>query len=184
MTSIGVNIAILKTNEILLIKREDFEVWCLPGGGLDPGESFALAAIRETQEETGLKVELDNLVGIYSRTSNGKLYDHIVVFAAHPIGGSLQPQVGEALDVRFFNQNELPTDIVTWHRRRILDAFSECSGLAWRQNYPLGFDPPLSREDLYELRDRSLMSRFEFFHKHINVGGDDFLEVGNNAFKE
>ena len=99
MTSIGVNIAILKANEILLIKREDFEVWCLPGGGLDPGESFAKAAIREAQEETGLKVELDNLVGIYSRTGNGHSYDHIVVFKAHPIGGSLQPQKGEALDV-------------------------------------------------------------------------------------
>ncbi len=38
---IGVNIAILQDNQLLLNRREDFEVWCLPGGHVEPGETLA-----------------------------------------------------------------------------------------------------------------------------------------------
>ena len=41
MPTLGVAVAILNDNRILLIKREDFEVWALPGGGVDAGESLA-----------------------------------------------------------------------------------------------------------------------------------------------
>src|SRR3712207_8594830 len=43
----SVTIAVIDGGKILLTKREDFEVWCLPGGGVDPGESVAQAAIRD-----------------------------------------------------------------------------------------------------------------------------------------
>lgn len=184
MTSVGVNVTILKENEILLIKREDFKVWCPPGGGIDPAENFVQAAIHEAQEKTGLKIELDFLVGICARTVNDQLYDHVVIFAAHPIGGTLQPQEGEAPDVRFFNQNELPSDIMTWHRRPILDACTEYSCLALRQIFPLGFDSPYSREELDGIRDHSPMSQLEFFQDYFNDGGNELLEVGSNASKE
>ncbi len=62
---LGVTVAVIDEDRILLTKREDFEVWCLPGGGVDPGESVAQAAIREAREETGLEVQLTRLVGIY-----------------------------------------------------------------------------------------------------------------------
>ena len=64
----GTSVAILKDNRVLLTKREDFEVWCLPGGGVDPGESIPQAAIREAREETGLTVHLTRLVGLYGRS--------------------------------------------------------------------------------------------------------------------
>ena len=67
MAGFGVNIAILKDGKILLTKREDFEVWCLPGGIVEPGESVVEAAVREAREETGLEVGLTRLVEIYSR---------------------------------------------------------------------------------------------------------------------
>ena len=43
MPFLGVNVAILEDGKILLTRREDFEVWCLPGGGVDDGESVAQA---------------------------------------------------------------------------------------------------------------------------------------------
>ena len=67
MPGIAANVAVIQDGKILLTKREDFEVWCLPSGGVEDGESLAEAAIRETKEETGVDVELTRLVGVYSR---------------------------------------------------------------------------------------------------------------------
>ncbi|CAN5696976.1 hypothetical protein BH10CHL1_BH10CHL1_44310 [soil metagenome] len=61
MANLGVNIAILTDNKILLTKREDFEIWCLPGGEVDPNESVAQAAMREAWEETGLTVSIKSI---------------------------------------------------------------------------------------------------------------------------
>ena len=43
---------------VLLTRRSDNGRWCLPGGGMDPGESVAETYIREVLEETGLEVEV------------------------------------------------------------------------------------------------------------------------------
>lgn len=67
MTNFGVAVAIFQDEQILLTQREDFEVWCMPGGQLDSNESIAQAAMREVYEETGLEVRLTRLVGIYSK---------------------------------------------------------------------------------------------------------------------
>ena len=54
--------------EILLLKRAvepGLGGWDLPAGYLDPGESFEMAARRETLEESGIEVELLGLIGVY-----------------------------------------------------------------------------------------------------------------------
>jgi len=53
MPALGINVAVISEDRILLTKRDDFEVWCLPSGGVEEGESLAEAAVRETKEETG-----------------------------------------------------------------------------------------------------------------------------------
>jgi 8-oxo-dGTP diphosphatase len=53
---------------VLLLKRAvepGFGEWDLPAGYLDPGESFEIAARRETREESGVDVELVELTGVY-----------------------------------------------------------------------------------------------------------------------
>ena len=54
--------------EILLLRRAvepGLGAWDLPAGYLDPGESFEMAARRETREESGIEIELLGLVGVY-----------------------------------------------------------------------------------------------------------------------
>jgi ADP-ribose pyrophosphatase YjhB (NUDIX family) len=53
---------------VLLLRRAvepGFGEWDLPAGFLDPGESFEMAARRETREESGIEVELVALTGVY-----------------------------------------------------------------------------------------------------------------------
>jgi ADP-ribose pyrophosphatase YjhB (NUDIX family) len=53
---------------VLLLRRAvepGLGAWDLPAGYLDPGESFEMAARRETREESGLEVELTGLLGVY-----------------------------------------------------------------------------------------------------------------------
>ncbi len=51
---------------VLIERRHRPAGWALPGGFVDPGETVAAAARREAREETGLEVELEALLGVYS----------------------------------------------------------------------------------------------------------------------
>ena len=181
MPALGVEIAIVRSGQILLTKREDFEVWCLPGGSVDAGESVAQAAMREAREETGLDVQLERLVGIYSLTGWRAGGMHVVVFAARPVSSVLQPQEGEVIEARYFDPHTLPEPIFGWHRQRILDALNGVGGsVAWSQDVIWPFEQETSREALYELRDRSGLSRQEFYLRYFGQAGTGHqkLEVG------
>lgn len=82
---------------LLVIRRSDNGNWSLPGGGIDVGESVAAAAVREVEEETGIKCALAGpLVGIYSNpghvihyTSNDEVRQEFsIVLTARPVGGA------------------------------------------------------------------------------------------------
>ncbi len=181
MLTLAVNIAIIQAGQILLIKREDFEVWCLPGGHVDIGESIAQAALRETREETGLDVELTRLVGIYSIPGKNASGSHVVLFAAKPIGGELKWSEDEVLEARYYDPHLLPEPLLWLHRQRITDALDGFGGSVsrlQRVNWP--FAPNVTREKLYQLRDQSGLSRQAFFLRYFdqNRPEDGTLEVG------
>lgn len=59
-------VAVEKDGRVLMVKRGDSGKWTLPGGTLDFGESMPECAVREMREETGLAVELKDVVGTYT----------------------------------------------------------------------------------------------------------------------
>jgi ADP-ribose pyrophosphatase YjhB (NUDIX family) len=180
MPNVTVNVAVIHEGKILLTKRDDFHVWCLPSGGIEEGESLAEAALRETKEETGIDVELTRLVGVYSRL--GGLPDvHAVLYEAKPIGGELTSQPGETIDVRYFAFNEIPSEIAFAHKQRIADAMNGVQGVSVRQQIKLLGRPAYSRKELLELMQESGLSSKEFYMQRIKDAEiNEVVEVGHS----
>jgi 8-oxo-dGTP diphosphatase len=114
--------------EVLLVLREDFRIWALPGGGLQPDETWEQAAVRETLEETGYQVEINQYVGEYWRPqmSLGK-GDLRHVFLAQVIDGPLLRRDNESIDVRWFPVAALPKRMFRFSREHIHDALARPS---------------------------------------------------------
>ena len=81
-------------DEILLTRRAQepfFGSWVIPGGKVEVQDDCVEAtAIREVKEETGLDIELTNLVGVYSSQDDPRFFVAEVIYAARIIGGVLQ----------------------------------------------------------------------------------------------
>jgi ADP-ribose pyrophosphatase YjhB (NUDIX family) len=180
MPSLAVIVAVIDDRRILLTKREDFEVWCLPGGGVEEGESLAEGAIREAKEETGLDVELTRLVGVYSRMG-GEMHDvHAVLYAAKPVGGELRTQPHETIEVAYFPFDQLPDELLFGHKRRIDDAIRDRGGLSVRQEIKLSDPRKYTRSEIYEARDRSGSSRQQFYLQRFEDAEiREVVEVGD-----
>ncbi|MCC2668098.1 MAG: hydrolase [Armatimonadetes bacterium] len=104
-----------ETGAILLMHRADDGCWGLPAGGMEPGETPAETIVREVFEETGLNVVPERVLGVFGGRQfrhtypNGDEVEYTtVVFGCRIVGGSLAPQDGEALDLRYFPPDAMP----------------------------------------------------------------------------
>lgn len=94
-------------DKIVMIRRDNEPgrgKWTIPGGFVDRGEVVEEAAVREFLEETGLKTEVTELVGVYSRQDDTNI---LVVYGAKVVGGELAAGQ-EAQDVGLFSPESLP----------------------------------------------------------------------------
>jgi len=115
--------------ELLLMQRSDNGCWGLPGGYVDPGESVAEAALREVLEETGYRVELGRLIGVYSDPArqvveypDGARVQVVNLCFEAVAGEKGEPTTPEeSLDLGFFGLDELPDPFVPTHEIRIAD---------------------------------------------------------------
>ena len=116
-----VDVIVESDEGIVLVRRGKPPLgWALPGGFVDRGESVAQAARREAKEETGLDVELTELLGVYSdprRDPRGFTISTVFIAraAGRPIGGD------DAAEARVVALDALPPDIVFDHATIIDD---------------------------------------------------------------
>ncbi len=149
--SLGASVVVIQAESVLLTLREDFQVWCLPGGAVETGESVAEAAIREVYEETGVKIGLDRLIGIYYNNQQG---GHQSLFLAHPVAGEPRPDGHETLKAQWFSLGQLPELFIGLHRLYIQEALENGPSVVCRINMPsLASLSHLTRQEIYGLKD-------------------------------
>lgn len=112
---VGVGVLIGEGDRYLIVKRAaepDAGLWSIPGGLVEIGEKAADAAAREAEEETGLDVEIVDILGVVDkvvRDEEDRIKFHFVIvdYLAKPKGGSLRA-ASDALEARWVKAEELP----------------------------------------------------------------------------
>lgn len=99
--------------KILLVRRADDGKWCLPCGWVEPNESPAEAAVRETREECGLDARVVQLVDVFARKPDSGHGPHAaiaVVYLCEVSGGTLRGS-HEGGELRYWHIEDVPA----WH---------------------------------------------------------------------
>lgn len=138
---------------VLLVRRgvePGIGQWGLPAGYAEAGERPEESAVRETLEETGLRVEVDDFIGVYSFLAEALPGGVLVLYAAHAVGGALQAGA-DATEARFFGPHDLPDEIAFPLHRRALGQWARAATIACREIDPGEFEQVarlVSRADL------------------------------------
>lgn len=85
--------------------------WSLPAGFVEAGETADEAAVREVEEETGVKCTVKGMIGLRTGVIKGEISDNMILFKleAEP-GQPLKVQESEIFDVQFREPRELASD--------------------------------------------------------------------------
>lgn len=107
--------AFIQDNEgrILMIRRTDNDLYAIPGGQLELGETLAQAAAREVHEETGIECRVTGVVGVFSNPRHVIAYDDgeirqefSICFRANQTSGRLQTS-SESKEVLWVEKSDL-----------------------------------------------------------------------------
>lgn len=132
-------------DRVLLVRHVEGDLWTTPGGMVEPYETPADAAVRETWEETGVHVLLTRIVGVFGGPicsgtySNGDRISWVcTTFAAERLSGTLKPDGQETLEARYFARDEIDRLRRKPHVALFVDAALAATGEAY-------FEPPTWR---------------------------------------
>jgi len=128
---VGVGAVAMKNGKILLVKRA-FEPgagkWSIPGGLVELGEKLSEACAREMEEETGIEIEVLELINAFDMVDldeSGKVVYHYVLvdFLARPIGGEDKPSA-EVTEMKWVTREEAKgMDLTRTARKAIEELF-------------------------------------------------------------
>ena len=117
----------------LLIGRRDLKdqsrerlLWSLPKGHIEEGETPEQAAVREVQEETGIKSEIARELGVidfWFMAGGNRIHKTVHHYLFKEIGGELAPQITEVDDVGWFPLTEI-VDLLAYPDEKKLSAKS------------------------------------------------------------
>ena len=115
-----------ENGEVLLQKRTDFDAWGFPGGAIELGETPEMAAIREIKEETGLDVEIIELIGVYTELDmiypNGdKAQSICIAYKLNAVGGEIISHNKETKELKWFSLNYMPNLFCNQHEKILND---------------------------------------------------------------
>ncbi|KAB1196527.1 MULTISPECIES: NUDIX hydrolase [Haloferax] len=103
-------------DEILLVRHEGVDLWVLPGGGVDEGETFRDAARRELDEEAGITATYDGLAmatKVELRCDGHRTWGVMPIYQAHADDDSTpvaDDPDGEVSAARWFSVDDIPDD--------------------------------------------------------------------------
>ena len=110
---VGAGALIEKDGRLLLLQRTQAPFqgcWNLPAGYVEADEAPLETAIRETYEETGLRVEVKGLVDVIFFADDPRGNGIFILYACTPLGGQLSASQ-EAVNPTFFAVSELPENL-------------------------------------------------------------------------
>lgn len=115
---------IVEDDKVLMVKRAHppkVGWWCFPAGFMEWNEHPSQTAVREVEEETGLKIELKSFFEVYSGNDDPRNNAVLMLYLADVVGGELQAS-DDASEVRFFSFDNLPDKIAfISHHRALAD---------------------------------------------------------------
>ncbi len=124
---VAVGAIVVKDEKILLVKRNKAphkDLWAIPGGSVELGETLQEAAEREIREEAGLIIKAKEPVytfDLIERDDRGDVRFHYVIvdLSAEYVSGDLQPS-DDALDARWFAAEDLAHIAISESTRHLL----------------------------------------------------------------
>lgn len=125
----GVAGVILRGNQIVMVRRKygtNKGKWCIPCGNVEVGEDVRTAVRREIKEETGLDVEVGDIVDVLSTHHSPERSVVGVWFFVKEKGGNLVTE-DDAAEVQLFPLDESPTDMAFEADREIIERLKTTS---------------------------------------------------------
>ena len=115
-------------NQVLLCHRQDYDLWNLPGGGMEINESPVECLKRELKEELGVEIRTSKLMGVYTKPEQTE-----IVFSFVCQLGAVEINLNDEADkYAYFSIDQLPSNISPKQVARIKDALENFNEVVFK----------------------------------------------------